>query len=507
MKPPILLAILLSASLAWGGQGQPQVLRDLGPDKSLCLCSFGLLGADEAKRDRVMWLGIIGAAINAGRPDSPYTQELSAGFRSAFEQVLSGTGAFQLLPSERFAGEKNGKPLSLGEAARENALFACVKAESVLGVKSGFAKHVKVDTKWQLAGPSGWTIDIKTEAVSDDTFGVGPDTTDPVLKPIFRHLARHSAGQFLEKLNAMMKAAGFPASMKIADPDEIDIRALVDPGALPQPDPDCMLNSDGKWEKVVRLPNGPEIVLVYIPEGRFLMGSPEAFDDEESRPQHEVAIGKAFWLGKHEVTQEQWKALLASSPSKFKGESFPVDSVSWKDCKRFLQVLNERLGLAWRGEAFRLPTEAEWEYAAKAGTGASYSFSESAKDLAQYAWFDKNSKGSTHPVGGLRPNPWGLYDIYGNVGEWCDDVWYESYEGAPADGTARSGNDSERVWRGGSWDQPPPELRSFYRGAQDATDAEKTVGFRLVLPTNVKAAYRPLTIPASAGATAGTARR
>jgi formylglycine-generating enzyme required for sulfatase activity len=506
MKPPILIAIVLSASVAWGGQGQPQVLRDLGPDKSLCVCSIGLLGADEAKRDRVMWLGIIGAAINAGRPDSAYTQELSAGFRSAFEQMLSGTGAFELLPSERFAGETTGKPLSLAVAAKENALFACVKAESVLGVKVGFRKHVKVETKWQLVGPSGWMVDIKTEVVSEEAFGVAPDTVDPVLKPVFLHLARHSARQFLEKLNEMMKTAGSPASMTMDDPDAIDVRTLVDPGTMPQPDPDCRLNEDGKWEKVVRLPNGVEIVLVYIPHGSFLMGSPEAFDDEESRPQHEIDIGRAFWLGKYEVTQEQWKAVLASSPSKYKGVNLPVDSVSWKDCKRFLEALNERLGLS-RHEAFRLPTEAEWEYAARAGTRASFSFSESARDLGQYAWFDKNSKGSTHPVGGLRPNPWGLYDIYGNVGEWCDDVWYESYEGAPADGTARSGSDSDRVWRGGSWDQPPPELRSFFRGAGDTTEAAKTVGFRLVLPTNATATYRLPTTPVRAGATAGTAWR
>ena len=105
----------------------------------------------------------------------------------------------------------------------------------------------------------------------------------------------------------------------------------------------------------------------------------------------------------------------------------------------------------------------------------------------------------------MRANPWGLSSIYGNVGEWCADIWYDSYEGAPVDGAVRSGNDSDRVWRGGSWDQPPEELRSYYRGADGATDTEKTLGFRLVLPTNVKATYRgPWTTPARAGATAGT---
>jgi formylglycine-generating enzyme required for sulfatase activity len=471
---PLLSAVLLSVSLAWGGQGRPQVLGDLGPEQSLCVCSF------ELKTPRATG-GLVGAAIDASRRTAAYHQELSAAFRGALEQMLSGTGAFELLPSERLTGEAAGTAQSLDAVARASALFACVKAESVLGTKIGFSKPVKIETKWQLVGPSGWTIDIKTEVVSEDTYGVAPDVLDPVLKPVLVRLARLSARQFLEKLSEMMKAAGSRASPKIIDPDAIDVRSLVDPGALPQPDPDCRLNADGKWEKVVRLPSGVEIALVYIPQGTFLMGSSEASHDEESRPQHEVAIGRAFWFGKYEVTQEQWRAVLASSPSRIKGEHFPVDSVSWNDCKRFLETLNERLGFA-RHEAFRLPTEAEWEYAARAGTEASYSFGGSAKDLGQYAWFDKNSKGSTHRAGGLRPNPWGLYDIYGNVGEWCDDVWYESYDGAPADGAARGGSDTDRVWRGGSWDHPADELRSYSRHADDVTENAKTLGFRLVLP-------------------------
>ncbi len=484
MKPPLLLAILLASSLAWGGQGKPQVLRDLSPDRALCVCSFRL-GVQYRALVGASGGGLIGAAIEANRRTPAYIEELSAGFRSAFDSMLSGTGAFQVLPFERFADGKDGKPLSLAEAARENALFACVKAESAFGFKVGFSKPVTVETTWQMVGPSGWTIDIKTEVVSEDKFGVSVDVLDPVMKPVFLHLARHSAAQFLEQLHAMMKAAGSPAVMSVADPDEIDVRTLADPGALPQPDPDCHRNADGKWEKVVQLADGVEIALVHVPEGSFLMGSPDVFDDDESRPRHEVTVGRAFWMGKHEVTQEQWRAVLASSPSRIKGENFPVDSVSWNDCKRFLATLNERLGLA-RHEAFRLPTEAEWEYAARAGTEASYSFSESAKNLGQYAWFDKNSKKSTHRVGLLRPNPWGLYDIYGNVAEWCEDTWSDDYVSAPADGSARQGTDTDRVWRGGSWDHAADELRSYFRTADDVTENAKTLGFRLVLPTKAK---------------------
>ncbi len=482
MTPPIALALVLVASLAWGGQGQPQVLRDLGPDKSLCVCSFRL-GWQWGKGGGGG--GLIGWAIDANNRTAAYVEELSAGFRSAYDEMLSGTGGFQLLPSERFIAAKDGKPFPLVAAAGENGLFACLKADPVLGFKAGFSKRVKVETKWQLVGPSGWTFDTKTETVSEEGFGVSVDVLDPVLKPVFLHLARHSAVQFLEKLNEMMKAAGSSASMTMVDPDAIDARTLVDPGALPQPDPDCRLNEDGKWEKVVQLTDGVAITLVHIPEGSFLMGSPDAFDDDESRPRHEVTVGRAFWMGKYEVTQEQWKTVLASSPSRINGESFPVESVSWNDCKRFLEALNKRLGLP-RQEGFRLPTEAEWEYAARAGTEASYSLGESARNLGQYAWFEKNSKKSTHRVGLLRPNPWGLYDIYGNVAEWCEDVWSDDYVSAPADGSARQGTDTDRVWRGGSWDHAADELRSYFRNADDVTENAKTLGFRLVLPAKAK---------------------
>jgi formylglycine-generating enzyme required for sulfatase activity len=174
-------------------------------------------------------------------------------------------------------------------------------------------------------------------------------------------------------------------------------------------------------------------------------------------------------------------AVLGSRPSKFKGDSLPVESVSWNDAKRFLADLNEKLGLG-HDAGFRLPTEAEWEYAARASSTANYSFSDSAKDLGQHAWFDKNAKGTTHPVGGLQPNPWGLYDMYGNVSEWCEDAWHDTYENAPSDGTAWRGEDSDRVCRGGSWDHPSIELRSYYRSAEDPTETDKTLGFRVVLP-------------------------
>ena len=132
----------------------------------------------------------------------------------------------------------------------------------------------------------------------------------------------------------MMQAAGSAARLTIADPDEVPVETLIDPGKLPQPEPECALNTDGKWEKRVALPGGADIALVYAPVGRFLMGS-TGVDEEESQPQHEVTIGAPFWLGKYEITQVQWKAVLASRPSKFKGDNLPVENVTWHDASTF----------------------------------------------------------------------------------------------------------------------------------------------------------------------------
>ena len=473
LRPLLFLAIVLWALPAWGDQGEARVLRDLGPEKTLGVCSVQVA-------PKPLSGGIVDALIDAARLNRAYAEEITASFRGIFEKALAGAGGFQLLPATRLVSETNGKPLNPVDCARANALFACVKSESGFGVKAGFSKPVKVKTYWQLVGPSGWTVELETEVVSEETFGVSPDTQDPSLKPVFLRLARHTVRLFLEKLNKIMEAAGSAARLTIADPDEVPVETLTDPGRLPQPEPGCALNSNGKWQKRVALPGGAEIALVYVPEGRFLMGS-TGVDEEESQPQHEVTIATGFWLGKYEVTQAQWKVVLGSRPSKFKGDNFPVENVSWDDAKRFLAALNEQLGLG-RDAAFRLPTEAEWEYAARAGSPANYSFSDSAEDLGQHAWFDKNAKGTTHPVGGLRANPWGLYDMYGNVLEWCEDAWHDTYENAPIDGGAWRGEDSDRVCRGGSWDHPSIEMRSYYRGVEDQTETDKTLGFRVVLP-------------------------
>jgi formylglycine-generating enzyme required for sulfatase activity len=184
------------------------------------------------------------------------------------------------------------------------------------------------------------------------------------------------------------------------------------------------------------------IEFVYIPSGSFVMGSDKGAIDE--RPARRVTIRKGFYMGRYEITQAQWRVVMGENPSNFKGEDLPVEQVSWTDAQSFIRKLNER------GDPFiyRLPTESEWEYACHAQmTG------ESMGALDLLAWYFNNSAGKTHPVGEKQANAWGLYDMLGNVWEWCEDVYHETYRGAPADGSAwlAGGDQKYRVMRGGSW--------------------------------------------------------
>jgi len=197
--------------------------------------------------------------------------------------------------------------------------------------------------------------------------------------------------------------------------------------------------------------------LVLVPAGQFLMGSPvseaQRGDDES---QHQVTISKPFWMGKYEVTQEQWQAIMGSNPSRFQGSKNPVEMVSWDDCRSFVAKLNEKV--TWRG--FRLPTEAEWEWACRAGAATRFSFGDSDTSLAEYAWFDWNSSSRTHQVGEKKPNAWGLYDMHGNVWEWCASPFTSHYDGNESKSEDAPGR--FRVLRGGSWSYRPRYLPSAH---------------------------------------------
>ncbi|MDD2775219.1 MAG: SUMF1/EgtB/PvdO family nonheme iron enzyme [Gallionella sp.] len=215
--------------------------------------------------------------------------------------------------------------------------------------------------------------------------------------------------------------------------------------------------------------------MVNIPAGSFVMGCQDGRDSDcrdNEKPAHKVQIS-AFQLGKTEVTQGQWKAVLGTNPSDFKdcGDNCPVEHATWDDIQLFIQKLN-----AQTGKAYRLPSESEWEYACRAGQDTKYC---GGNNVNPVAWYDSNSDGKTHPVGGKQANAWGLYDMSGNVYEWVQDTKHSDYDGAPNDGRAWDIGSAWRMLRGGSWLNIPQDVRAAYRYEYDASERLYFAGFRL----------------------------
>jgi len=216
---------------------------------------------------------------------------------------------------------------------------------------------------------------------------------------------------------------------------------------------------------------GFEIEMAWCPPGKFKMGSPEnELDRYEYEFQHVVVLTHGFWLGRTAVTQREWAAVMGDHPSEFKGEKRPVENVSWKRAQLFIAALNQSLGQ----EVFRLPTEAEWEYACRAGTVTPY-----AGDLDEMCWYDENSENKTHDVAKKAPNRWGLYDMHGNVWEWCAD-WFDAYSTQEETDPQGAASGSARVVRGGSWGNSAGLCRSANRGWEAPGDHDGFVGFRLL---------------------------
>lgn len=244
--------------------------------------------------------------------------------------------------------------------------------------------------------------------------------------------------------------------------------------------------------------NGVKLEMVEIPAGSFCMGSPESEigHDKNESPRHQVAV-QSFYMGKYEVTHAQWRAVMRTNLSninfspqqasrKFKGDNQPVEHLSWNDAVEFCRKLSQLTG-----REYRLPSEAEWEYAARAGTTTPFAFGPSLS--SSQANFDGNDPyggaplgvylEKTTPVGSFSPNNFGLYDMHGNVWEWCQDWYHANYDGAPTDGSAweSGGEQRGRVLRGGSWYSPASVLRSAQRSSNIPGERNNRYGLRLVL--------------------------
>ncbi|OHB66298.1 MAG: hypothetical protein A2Y77_06600 [Planctomycetes bacterium RBG_13_62_9] len=223
------------------------------------------------------------------------------------------------------------------------------------------------------------------------------------------------------------------------------------------------------------------IVLRLIPAGTFMMGSPsnESGRRDDEGPQHQVTLTKPFYCGQFEVTQGQWQQVMGSNPSYSTdaGPDAPVEQVSWDDCQAFLNKLCEMEGVS--EGTYRLLTEAEWEYACRAGTMTAYCFGDSAVVLGDYAWYYGNSPNGTHPVDQKKPNAFGLHDMHGNVWEWCVD-WSGEYLSEPQiDPLGPPSGVLHRVVRGGGWVSDAGGCRSADRGKGSLDDRDSDLGLRL----------------------------
>jgi formylglycine-generating enzyme required for sulfatase activity len=262
-----------------------------------------------------------------------------------------------------------------------------------------------------------------------------------------------------------------------ADPNT----SQTDPN-IPQEDPNTPQDdSNVPTEKIIDMGKGITMKFVLVPAGQFDMGSPstERDRDNDEGPVHHVTISKPFYMGKYEVTQEQYYIIAKSKPSQFKQNDRPVETVSWDQADSFCKKLSKI-----KGETFRLPTEGEWEYACRAGYQSRFYFGDDPNysQIEQYAWYSANSNSETHPVGQKKPNSFGLYDMHGNVWEWCSDYYAADYyhDSMSVDPIGALFSKS-RVIRGGGWYRSAIYCRSANRGNLEPYYIRNHIGFRVVL--------------------------
>lgn len=348
--------------------------------------------------------------------------------------------------------------------------------DGAIGPATGVVRHVRfsqteadqVEVMYDLAAPAGtkWTVELWLSQDGGESFTIQPrsvrgdvgegvlsGTGKRILWDVFADIRKLEGEAFVFKVVAQAPAGSGQR-----------------PGGV----------------RAFPLVTGAEMEFVWIEPGTFTMGSPasEVGRDSDEGPQHQVTIRQGFWLGKCEVTQGQWQGVMGTTP--WSGQSYvranaqhPAVYISWDDAQQLIARLNAAAGSA----VYRLPTEAEWEYACRAGSTTRWSFGDDEGQLGQYAWYCDNAWNAAlqyaQPVGTKLPNPWGLYDMHGNVWEWCQD-WYGSYGSGPVVEPAGPASGSNRVIRSGGFNFSARYMRSAYRNNSTPGGRLYNVGVRLL---------------------------
>ncbi len=307
-----------------------------------------------------------------------------------------------------------------------------------------------------------------------DYYGAYPEglVNDPSSPEKLMSLERVVRGGWFESKESWCRSGWRGKVGPVPQTEFVGFRVVLGPG-IPSRELPSEINSVGQR-------------LVTIPAGKFLMGSSERGGDEE-RPVREVTISRPFQLSATEVTQGQWQAVMGTTPWKGKGyviegDDYPATYVSWEDAMEFCRRLSSRPDEKKSGRIYRLPTEAEWEYACRGGVAAEYCFGDDERMLDSFGWFTRNSEGHPQSVGKKLPNAFGLFDMHGNVWEWCSD-WYDEdyYQNAPATDPQGPTSGSDRVLRGGGWSGEAANCRSASRNWSDPSNRHNLDGFRVAL--------------------------
>jgi len=388
-----------------------------------------------------------------------------------------------------------GRPLALAEALGDGAGWRATRIDVELGLAAAAGNIVAL--LGVLEGTGGWRAFL---------IGLGGGAGGVALAflalRLRRLLNKQAAMEAEEAEDAEAHAPSevqsrdaehpLPPVDAVVEPVGVVVEPLGEPwrpGALDDPPTGRALGVRHTALEGTRAP----MRFVEFTGGEFTMGSRDddssAYDDE--KPRHRVRVGR-FWMAEAPVTQAQYQALMGANPSVDKGPEVPVNKVSWEDAVRFCNALSKREGReecyreeggGWRwdrkADGYRLPTEAEWEYACRAGTTSAYSFGDDPAALGEHAWFDENSMGDAQPVKRKRPNPWGLHDMHGNVWEWCWD-WFGPYSNQPSNMPQGPDSGEGRVLRGGSFYNTARDLRSALRLRLRPSDRFRVRGFRCV---------------------------